>query len=90
MAFVVARSDGRVSADTCLRILTSTISGSADAFSAPSGSAAILPSVATTGHAEVLPAEAVDGAYFTTLAVGAQLGRVIQPDDDKTAARVRC
>ena len=49
---------------------------------------AILPSVATSAHAEILPTEAVDSAYFATLAVGAQLGRVIQPHDDMTAARV--
>ena len=26
-----------------------------------------MPSVASTTHAEIVPAEAVDGAYFTTL-----------------------
>ncbi len=57
-------------------------------FSRISAVVAILPSVATSAHAEILPTEAVDSAYFATIAVGAQLGRVIQPHDDVTAARV--
>jgi hypothetical protein len=57
-------------------------------FGSMSASVAILPSVATTTNAEVLTAEAVDGAYFATLAVGARPGRVIQPGDDAAAARV--
>ncbi len=68
---------------------TSTTCGRRRRRSAASpGSVAILPSVATSAHAEILPTEAVDSAYFATIAVGAQLGRVIQPHDDVTAARV--
>jgi len=88
VAFVVARSDGRVQQTPVSDPDFDDLRAAQTTFSRLSGSVAILPSVATTGHAEILPAEAVDGAYFTTLAVGAQLGRVIQPDDDKTAARV--
>src|SRR5450759_5763163 len=55
-------------------------------FSSLSSSVAIFPAVATSTNAEVLSAEAVDGAYFATLAVGAHLGRVIQQNDDATAA----
>jgi predicted permease len=57
-------------------------------FSSVSGSDVVMPSVASTTHAEVIFAEAVDGAYFTTLLVGASSGRMIQPEDDRSAARV--
>jgi putative ABC transport system permease protein len=57
-------------------------------FRAISASAAIQPAVAAEGIAEIVTAEAVDGAYFTTLGVGAVLGRVLQPSDDAARARV--
>jgi predicted permease len=57
-------------------------------FSSFSGSDAIMPSVASTTNAEVVFAEAVDGAYFVTLRVGAARGRTIHAEDDRTAARV--
>jgi putative ABC transport system permease protein len=57
-------------------------------LSSLSASDAILPSVASTSHAEIVAAEAVDGAYFATLRVGAARGRVIQPEDDRAFARV--
>ena len=56
-------------------------------FASLSASAAIFPAVATTGQAEILAGEAVDGAYFSTLGVGTRLGRLIQPNDEATAAR---
>ena len=56
-------------------------------FSSFSGSDAIMPSVASTTNAEVVFAEAVDGAYFTTLGVDAARGRTIQPEDDRASAR---
>jgi putative ABC transport system permease protein len=57
-------------------------------FSSLAAVTAIQPSVAATGHAEMIPAEAVDGAYFSTLGIGAQRGRVIQPADNAAGARV--
>lgn len=57
-------------------------------FSAVAASLPLLPSVTTTTNAEVLTAEAVDGAYFATLGVTAQLGRVIHPADHAGGARV--
>jgi predicted permease len=57
-------------------------------FSSLSAATAISPSVAATGHAERLTTEAVDGAYFATLGIGAALGRVIVPADDAASARV--
>lgn len=57
-------------------------------FSGLAAAAVITPSVAATGNAEVMPAEAVDGTYFTTLGIGIALGRMIQPGDDHDAAQV--
>lgn len=57
-------------------------------FSGMTAAVAILPTVATATSTDVQAAEAVDGRYFATLAVGPHLGRVIQPDDEATAARV--
>lgn len=57
-------------------------------FSSISASAAILPSVAATRNAERLTTEAVDGAYFSTIGIGAAIGRAVVPADDAAAARV--
>lgn len=57
-------------------------------FSQISASAAIMPSVASTAHAEVTVAEAVDGAYFTALGIAPARGRLLHPTDDNAAARV--
>jgi predicted permease len=57
-------------------------------FSSVSASAAIMPSMAATGNAERLTTEAVDGGYFSTIGIGAALGRAIVPADDAAAARV--
>ena len=57
-------------------------------FSSMSASAAVMPSVSSSSHAELMPADAVDGAYFSTLRVTASRGRVIEPQDDAAAARV--
>jgi predicted permease len=62
--------------------------GAQTSFSNLSAATAIQPSVAATGHAEIVTAEAVDGAYFSTLGIGAQRGRMIQPADDAAGARV--
>jgi len=57
-------------------------------FNSLSASEAVMPAVASTTHAELVPAEAVDGAYFATLRIGASRGRVIQSEDDRSSARV--
>ena len=88
VAFVVTRSDGRAQQAALSAQDFDDLRASQTTFSRISAVVAILPSVATSAHAEILPTEAVDSAYFATLAVGAQLGRVIQPHDDVTAARV--
>ena len=57
-------------------------------FTMMSAAAAIQPAIAANGNAETTNTEAVDGAYFTTLGIGAALGRVLQPADDAARARV--
>ena len=57
-------------------------------FSMISAAAAIQPAIAANGNAETTNAEAVDGAYFATLGIGAARGRVLQPADDAARARV--
>jgi len=57
-------------------------------FSMLSAAAAIQPAIAANGNAEVATTEAVDGAYFATLGIGAARGRVLHPADDAAGARV--
>lgn len=87
-AFLVSTFDGRARRDAVSSPDFEDLRRDARSFSSLSASNAILPSVASTTHAELVAAEAVDGAYFATLRIGAALGRVIQPDDDRAAARV--
>jgi putative ABC transport system permease protein len=47
----------------------------------------IAPSVASTTNAEILAAEAVEGAYFSTLGIPARLGRLIVPSDHDAGAK---
>jgi len=57
-------------------------------FASVSASASFTPAVASSFGTELLAAEAVDGAYFSTLGVSPAIGRTIQPADDAGAARV--
>ena len=57
-------------------------------FTSISASASFTPAVASSFTTELLAAEAVDGAYFSTLGVSPAMGRTIQPADDAGAARV--
>jgi predicted permease len=57
-------------------------------FSGMSASSRINAAVTSSTITELLSVEAVDGAYFSTLGVGAALGRVVLPSDQATAARV--
>src|SRR5947207_1900866 len=57
-------------------------------FSSVSASASFSPAVTSSSTTELLAAEAVDGAYFSTLGVSPAVGRTIQPADDAGAARV--
>jgi predicted permease len=57
-------------------------------FSSITASYLVHPAVETSAGTELLPAEAVDGWYFSTLGVRAAKGRTIQPADDSPAAAV--
>jgi len=57
-------------------------------FTSISASARFTPAVASSFTTELLAAEAVDGAYFSTLGVSPAMGRTIQPADDTGTARV--
>ena len=57
-------------------------------FSSISAAASFTPAVASSSTTELLAAEAIDGAYFSTLGVSPAIGRTIQPADDAGAARV--
>jgi predicted permease len=57
-------------------------------FAGMSASSRINAAVTSSTITELLSVEAVDGAYFSTLGVGAALGRVVLPSDQASAARV--
>src|SRR5262249_52027645 len=57
-------------------------------FSSVSATAVLRTVVASESMSQMEMAEAVDGAYFSTLGVHAAIGRTIQPVDDAGAARV--
>jgi len=86
--FVVAPVNGRVQHGSLSDLDFEDLKRTQTSFSSLSAGAAITPSVASTANAEILSAEAIEGSYFATLGVTAQLGRVIQPSDDTAAGRV--
>jgi predicted permease len=57
-------------------------------FSTLSASGSFRTTVTTPSTNETVTAEAVDGAYFSTLGVGASIGRLIAPVDDDGRAPV--
>ena len=57
-------------------------------WSSIAATAILQPAVAASTNAEIMSAEAVSGAYFSALGVGAGLGRTIGPADADAAARV--
>jgi predicted permease len=87
-AFLVSTYGGQARRDAVSSPDFDELRRDARSFSSLSASETLLSSVASTTHAELVPAEAVDGAYFATLRIGATRGRVIQPEDERAAARV--
>lgn len=87
-AFLVSTYGGRASRDAVSSPDFDDLRRGVRSFSSLSASDTIVPSVASTSHAELVPAEAVDGGYFATLRIGAARGRAIQSEDDRAAARV--
>src|SRR5688572_2538764 len=87
-AFVVSAYGGRAQYGMLSAPDLEDLRGSQRSFNSLTATAGIVPSVSSTTHAELVSAEAVDGAYFITLGIRASLGRLIQPADDAGAARV--
>jgi predicted permease len=87
-AFVVTPVNGRVQQGSLSDLDFDDLKRTQTSFSSLSAGVAISPSVASTTSAETLSAEAVEGSYFATLGVSAELGRLIQPSDDAAAGRV--
>ena len=86
--FVVTPTDGRLIAGSVsapdLRVLRET----QRSFSSLAAYQSFTPAVTSPTITEVLAAEGVDGAYFSTLNVSPALGRLIQAADEASAARV--
>jgi putative ABC transport system permease protein len=87
-AVVVMPGSGRAELGSVSDLDFDDIRRDQTSFSSMTASAAIMPSVAATGAAEIVTTEAVDGEYFSTLGISAAFGRLIQPADHAGAARV--
>jgi predicted permease len=87
-AFVVTPASGHFQQGSLSDLDFDDLKQQQTSFASLSASAAIAAPVASSANAEILSAEAVEGWYFATLGVTAQLGRVIQPSDDTAAGRV--
>ena len=77
---------GRRSTDAKLPRVSLTVANGAPARKIFSGMFARRPiamNVGVNGQTERVPGELVSGTYFQVLGVGAAIGRVIMPDDDK-------
>ncbi len=88
VAFVVTPYDGRFLQGSISEPDFQDLRSAQVSFSSVSSSAPFSPAVTSASTTELLAGEAVDGAYFSTLGVGAAIGRIIQPADDAGAARV--
>lgn len=88
LVMVVSPYDGRIINGSISLPDFQDLRAAQTSFTSISASARFTPAVASSSTTELLPAEAVDGAYFSTLGVSAAIGRTIQPADDAGAARV--
>jgi putative ABC transport system permease protein len=88
IVFVVTPYEARMTHGTISVPDFHDLRASQTAFSSLSASSRIIAAVTSLTITELLSAEAVDGAYFQTFGVGAELGRVILPGDQRAAARV--
>lgn len=88
VVFVVTPFDGRSLSGSISRPDFEDMRTAQTSFSSVSASAWWLPSVAASSTAVRMAAEAVDGAYFSTLGVGMTQGRAIQNADEASGARV--
>lgn len=81
VVFVVMPYDGRLLKGSISEPDFQDLRAAQTSFSRVSASASFYP-VASPATTELLAAEAVDGAYFSTLGVTAAIGRAIQTGDD--------
>jgi putative ABC transport system permease protein len=88
VAFVATPYSGRIRAGSVSEPDFHDLRAALRSFSSLSASAQLSQSVTTTTTTAVMRAESVDGAYFSTLGVTAELGRTIQPSDDTDRANV--
>ena len=88
VVFVVSPSDGRFLRGSISQPDFQDLRAAQTSLGSISASTYVYPSVATPSATEIFPAEAVDGAYFSTLGISAAIGRVIQRADDDAGAQV--
>ena len=88
LVFVASPYDGRMLTGSISLPDFEDVRAAQTSFSSMSASGRFSPAVASSSTTELLSAEAVDGAYFSTLGVSPAIGRTIQPADDAGAARV--
>ena len=81
LLFVVTPYDGRVLKGSISEPDFLDLRSAQTSFSSVSASALFSPAVTSPSMTELLTAEAVDGAYFSTVGVPAALGRTIRPSD---------
>ena len=88
VVFIVTPYDGRFLQGSISEPDFQDVRAVQTSFSSVSAAAWFHPAVATSSTTELLAAEAVDGAYFSTLGVSAATGRTIQAADEAGRARV--
>ncbi|MEO8678104.1 MAG: ABC transporter permease [Vicinamibacterales bacterium] len=88
VAFIATPYSGRMRAGSVSEPDFRDLRTALHSFSSISASAQFSPTLTTRTTAAIARAESVDGAYFSTLGVTAELGRTIQPSDDTDHASV--
>ncbi len=88
VAFVVTPYDGRLLRGSISEPDFRDLRAAQTSFSPISASVLFQPALVTSSRTEPVVAEAVDGAYFSTLGVPAVMGRVIQTADDQYGSPV--
>ncbi len=83
VVFVVTPFDGRFLKGTVSRPDFEDLRAAQTSFSSLSAAALFRSAITTSSNPVLVSAEAVDGAYFSTLGVGATLGRVFDRTDDQ-------
>lgn len=88
LVFVVTPFGGRMLTGTVSEPDFRDLRKEQQSFSVMSASASFTPSVTSKSTTAIVAGEAVDGAYFSTLNIGAAIGRTIQAADDQSGAQV--